>query len=76
MTLNAILVFQIVSLLIEALTWCSVLVMIGFETKVYIREFRWAVRFGLIYSLIGDAVMLNIVISMRDFYARYEVPFT
>ncbi|KAI4365222.1 hypothetical protein MLD38_021227 [Melastoma candidum] len=62
--------FEIVSLIIEALTWCSVLVMLGIETKAYIREFQWAVRFGVIYSLIGDTVMINIVLSMRDLYAR------
>ncbi|KAI4371822.1 hypothetical protein MLD38_010126 [Melastoma candidum] len=67
---NGISPFEIVSLIIEALTWCSALVMIGLETKVYIHEFRWAVRFGVIYSLIGDAVMLNIVLSMKDLYAR------
>lgn len=57
-----------VSLIIEAATWCSVLVMIGLETKVYIRESRWAVRCGVIYSLVGDAVMLNLALSAREFY--------
>ena len=62
---------QIVSLIMEAFTWCSLLVMIGVETKVYIREFRWFVRFGLIYNLVGDAVMLNLILSVREFYNRY-----
>lgn len=62
---------QIVSLFVEALTWCSIFVMIGVETKVYIREFRWFVRFGLLYTLIGDAVMLNLILSVREFYDRY-----
>ncbi|XWS55359.1 hypothetical protein CRYUN_Cryun10bG0167800 [Craigia yunnanensis] len=60
--------FEIVSLVVEAFTWCSILVMIGVETKVYIREFRWFVRFGLIYTLVGDAVMLNLILSAREFY--------
>ncbi|EXB46018.1 hypothetical protein L484_015878 [Morus notabilis] len=46
------------------------LAMIGVETKVYIREFRWFVRFGVIYALVGDAVMLNLILSVRDFYSR------
>lgn len=59
--------------MIEALTWCSMLVMIGLETKVYVCEFRWFVRFGVIYALIGDAVMFNLIFSMKDFYNRFEL---
>ncbi|XP_062162979.1 ABC transporter C family member 2-like [Alnus glutinosa] len=62
--------FETVSLLIEALAWCSMLVLIGVETKVYIREFRWFVRFGVIYALVGDATMLNLVLSVKEFYDR------
>ncbi|XP_039049118.1 ABC transporter C family member 2-like [Hibiscus syriacus] len=60
--------FEIASLIVEALTWCSIFVMIVVETKVYIREFRWFVRFGVIYTLIGEAVMLNLILSVREFY--------
>ncbi|KAK9085883.1 hypothetical protein Sjap_026294 [Stephania japonica] len=60
--------FEVVSLLIEAFAWCSMLIMIGVETKTYIREFRWYVRFGVIYVLIGDAVMINLLLSLRDYY--------
>lgn len=60
--------FEIVSLLIEAFAWCCMLLMLGIETKIYIREFRWYVRFGVIYVLVGEAVMVNLVISVRDFY--------
>ncbi|CAI0545433.1 unnamed protein product [Linum tenue] len=61
--------FEVVSLIVEALAWCSVLVMIGLETKVYIREFRWVVRFGVIYTLVADAVMLNLVLAVKDYSA-------
>ena len=47
------------------------LVLIGVETKVYICDFRWFVRFGVIYALVGDAVMFNLVLSMKDFYNRF-----
>lgn len=60
-----------VSLILEALTWCSMLVMIGVETKIYIREFRWFVRFGVIYTLVGDSVMLNLILSLKDLYGRF-----
>ncbi|GAB4829410.1 Canalicular multispecific organic anion transporter 1 [Ancistrocladus abbreviatus] len=62
--------YEIVSLVIEALAWFSILVMIGVETKVYIREFRWAVRFGVIYALVGDSVMISLVLSVKEFYNR------
>ncbi|KAJ0017077.1 hypothetical protein Pint_11081 [Pistacia integerrima] len=65
--------FEMVSLMIEALAWCSVVVMIGLETKIYVREFRWYVRFGVIYVLIGDAVVLNLILPMMDYYNSYTV---
>ncbi|KAG9145185.1 hypothetical protein Leryth_008965 [Lithospermum erythrorhizon] len=60
--------YEIVSLSIKALAWCSLLVMAVLETKVYITEFRWFVRFGVFYALIGDAVMINLVLSVRNLY--------
>ena len=57
-----------VSLIIEAIAWCSMLVMIGVETKVYIREFRWYIRFGVLYVLVGDAVTVNFILSVKDLY--------
>ncbi|KAI7990783.1 ABC transporter C family member 12 [Camellia lanceoleosa] len=58
---------MMVSLIIVALAWCSMLVMLGIETGIYIREFRWYVRFGAAYVLVGDAVMLNLILSVTDF---------
>ncbi|KAK1277908.1 ABC transporter C family member 2 [Acorus gramineus] len=60
--------FEIVSVLIEALAWCTMVVMIGIETKVYICEFRWYVRFGVIYILIGEAVIFNLALDVREYY--------
>ncbi|RAL50240.1 hypothetical protein DM860_007914 [Cuscuta australis] len=60
--------YEKISLIIESLTWCCMLVMIGLETKVYIYELRWFVRFGVIYALVGDAVMFNLVLSVKEFY--------
>lgn len=63
--------WQMVSLILESLSWCSMLVMIAVETKIYICEFRWFVRFGVIYTLVGDAVLLNLILSVKDFYSRF-----
>ncbi|KAJ4837826.1 Multidrug resistance-associated protein 1 [Turnera subulata] len=65
---SALAPYEIVSLIVEALAWCSMLVLIGVETKVYIREIRWFVRFGVIYTLVGDAVMLNLILTVKEFY--------
>ncbi|POO04131.1 hypothetical protein TorRG33x02_004350 [Trema orientale] len=65
--------FEIISLIIEFLAWSSMLVMVGLETKIYIREFRWYVRFGVIYVLVADAVVLNLILSVRDYYSGYAI---
>ncbi|KAJ9691129.1 hypothetical protein PVL29_013349 [Vitis rotundifolia] len=62
--------FEVVSLIIKAFAWCSMLVLIGIETKVYIREFRWYLRFGVLYTLVGEAVMLNLILSVKELYDR------
>ncbi|KAL5716112.1 Canalicular multispecific organic anion transporter 1 [Ranunculus cassubicifolius] len=59
--------FEITSLLIEAVAWCSMLIMLGLETKIYIHELRWYVRFGVVYVLIGDAVMFNLIFSVKQY---------
>ncbi|CAL5367292.1 unnamed protein product [Camellia sinensis] len=46
---------RMVSLIIVALAWCSMLVILGIETGIYIREFRWYVRFGAAYGGCCDA---------------------
>ncbi|KAL5977121.1 Canalicular multispecific organic anion transporter 1 [Asimina triloba] len=62
--------FEIVSLIIKALAWCCMLVMLGIETKVYICEFRWYVRFGVIFVLVGETVIVNLVLSVKEYYKR------
>ncbi|CAH9078741.1 unnamed protein product [Cuscuta epithymum] len=62
--------YEIISIVIEALTWSAMVLMIGIETKVYIREVRWSVRFGVIYALVGHAVMYNLIMSVGEFYQR------
>uniref|UniRef100_A0A0V0J0K5 ABC-type xenobiotic transporter n=1 Tax=Solanum chacoense TaxID=4108 RepID=A0A0V0J0K5_SOLCH len=60
--------YEIISLTIEVLAWFSILVMTVVETKVYIREARWSVRFAVIYCLVGDVVMLNLILTVREYY--------
>ena len=62
--------WQVVSLIIQSFSWCSMLVMLGVETKVYIRELRWYVRFAVIYALVGNTVLLSLILSVKEFYSR------
>ncbi|KAL7243212.1 hypothetical protein ACSBR1_015596 [Camellia fascicularis] len=62
--------FEMVSLMIEAFAWCSMVVMLGVETKVYISKFRWYIGFGVIYALVGDIVMLSLILPVKEFYSR------
>ena len=61
---------QIVTLIIKALAWCCMFVVIGLETMVYVCEVRWFVRFGVLYVLLGDAVLFNLVLSVSTYYSR------
>ncbi|KAG5234890.1 ABC transporter family member [Salix suchowensis] len=60
--------FEMASLIVEAISWCSTLIMTGLETRIYIQQFRWYVRFGVIYVLAGEAAMLNLILSVSDDY--------
>jgi hypothetical protein len=49
------------------------LTMILLETKIYITEFRWYIRFVVIYVLVGKAAMFNVVLPVRQYYSsRYS----
>lgn len=64
---------QIVSLIIESAAWCCMLIMILVETKIYIYEFRWYIKFVVIYVLVGEAALFNLVLSVRQYYSsRYS----
>jgi len=53
------------------------LVMILLETRIYINEFRWYIRFVVIYVMVGEAAMFNLVLSVRQFYSsRYTTSVT
>nr|AXN55887.1 ABC transporter C family member 2 [Crocus sativus] len=60
--------FEILSLIVEAVAWCCMLVMLGMESKVYIHEFRWYVRFVVLYVLVGETAVFNLVLSVREYY--------
>ncbi|XP_073280878.1 ABC transporter C family member 12-like isoform X1 [Primulina huaijiensis] len=62
--------FEMVQLGIEVIAWCSLVLMLITETKTYVKEFRWYIRFGVLYVLVGDAVIFSFILPLKDFYAR------
>ncbi|KAG4168783.1 hypothetical protein ERO13_A12G045650v2 [Gossypium hirsutum] len=65
--------YEATSLIIEATAWCSVLIMVRLETKSYICEFRWYVRFGIVYVLLGNVVLLNLILPVKDLFRSYAI---
>ncbi|VVA93078.1 unnamed protein product [Arabis nemorensis] len=58
--------FEVASSSVEVFAWFSMLVLIGMETKQYVKEFRWYVRFGVVYVLVADAVLLDLVLPLKN----------
>ncbi|KAH0893798.1 hypothetical protein HID58_056227 [Brassica napus] len=65
--------YEAFMLVLEAFAWGSALVMTVFETKTYIHELRWYVRFAVIYALVGDMVLLNLVLSVKEYYGSFKL---
>jgi ATP-binding cassette subfamily C (CFTR/MRP) protein 1 len=65
--------FEITSLVIESIAWCCMLTMILVETKIYINEFRWYIRFVVVYVLVGEAAMFNTVLPVRQYYSSSSI---
>ncbi|VAH51986.1 unnamed protein product [Triticum turgidum subsp. durum] len=65
--------FEVTSLVIEIGAWCCMLTMILLETKIYITEFRWYIRFVVIYVLVGKAAMFNVVLPVRQYYSSSSI---
>ncbi|KAL0722900.1 hypothetical protein Bca4012_037499 [Brassica carinata] len=57
---------MVASLAVEASAWFSMLVLIGLQTKRYVKEFRWYLRFGVVYVLVADAVLLDLVLPLKN----------
>ena len=65
--------WQVASLIVEASAWLSMLSLAGLETKRYVKEFRWYVRFGVVYVLVADAVLLDLVLPLNNSLNRFAI---
>ncbi|KAG8385285.1 hypothetical protein BUALT_Bualt03G0026100 [Buddleja alternifolia] len=60
--------FEIAHLCIEFISWCSLVLVLLVETKLYVKKLRWYIRFGILYVLVGDSVILSLILPLKDFY--------
>lgn len=60
--------FEILTLAVQAIAWCSILAMLCVETKIYILDLRWYLRFVVVYVLIANAVMFKLAFSVKQYY--------
>ena len=68
-----VVLWQVASLIVEASAWLSMLSLAGLETKRYVKEFRWYVRFGVVYVLVADAVLLDLVLPLNNSLNRFAI---
>ncbi|XP_078432524.1 ABC transporter C family member 2-like [Wolffia australiana] len=62
--------FEIVSTTVDVIAWFCLLVMLLLETKIYVYEWRWYVRFVVIYALVGECAMFSLLFSVKENYPR------
>lgn len=62
--------FEVLSLILGSFAWLSMLCMLVMETKVYVREFVWYTRFGIIYLLVAHATLYRFIFVLRPLYNR------
>lgn len=60
---------QILSLLLNGLTWTAVTCMLCIEWKVYVRDLIWYVRFGAVYVVVAEFAKGTYVVALRDYFA-------
>ena len=67
-----VVLWQVASLIVEAFAWFSMIFLIGLETRQYVKEFRLYVRFGVVYVLVADAVLLDLVLPLKNSVNRLK----
>ncbi|MCO5609267.1 hypothetical protein L7F22_063491 [Adiantum nelumboides] len=62
--------YEIVTSLVTSCTWFMMTFVLYREYKLYVTDFRWYVRFGVIYVLVAQATMFRFIFALRDYYDR------
>lgn len=65
--------YEIVTSLVTSLTWFMMTFVLYRESKLYVTEFRWYVRFGVIYVLVAQATMFRFIFDLRDYYSLFLI---
>ncbi|KAG6543930.1 hypothetical protein Mapa_014771 [Marchantia paleacea] len=67
--------FEIANLVIKTLTWAAVTWMFCVQFSVYITEYIWHVRFGILYTLVAELAMFRDVLELREYYDKMVFEF-
>ncbi|MCO5609705.1 hypothetical protein L7F22_063937 [Adiantum nelumboides] len=62
--------YEIVTSMVTSCTWFMMTFVLYREYKLYVTDFRWYVRFGVIYVLVAQATMFRFIFALRDYYDR------
>ncbi|KAH7289296.1 hypothetical protein KP509_31G069200 [Ceratopteris richardii] len=60
--------YEILTSIVISVTWFMMAYLLYREYKVYVTEFRWYVRFGVVYVLVGQTTMFRFILVLRDYY--------
>eukprot|EP00250_Pteridium_aquilinum_P005352 c15461_g1_i1 orf=573-5420(+) len=60
--------YEIVTSLVSSFTWFMMTFVLYRESKLYVTEFRWYVRFGVIYVLVAEITMFRFILDLREYY--------
>ena len=44
--------------------------MLLIEMKVYVKDFRWYTRFGMVYVLVAETILYRFIFDLKPFYNR------
>lgn len=63
--------YEIVTSLVTSFTWFMMTFVLYRESKLYVTEFRWYVRFGVVYVLVAQATMFRFIFDLREYYSLF-----
>ncbi|KAL2611008.1 hypothetical protein R1flu_022700 [Riccia fluitans] len=59
---------EITSLVIKGVVWGIITFMLCFELAVYVKEYIWHVRFGILYVIVAELAKFRDVLDLRQYF--------
>lgn len=67
--------YEILTAVVTSITWFMMTFVLYREAKLYVTEFRWYVRFGVVYALVGQTTMFRFIFALKDYYDGFTFGF-